>query len=150
MSSEKKQGLKFDGCKLKTGIPEAGPMQFFYGSFTYGSFKYNENIRDRNYKKVPDPDIRYDEALERHRLRRNDGEIFDPESGLPHSSLLLFNAFCLLTLDMEKYKLTFNDLNYLMNKWKEIFNEPGFKLPDDRILSAIKIFESRIDEGCKE
>jgi hypothetical protein len=140
------EGKKFDSGKLKTGVPEARPMEFFYGSFTYGAAKYHESSKERNYKKVSDPEIRYDEALERHRLRRNDNQPFDLESGLPHSALIMFNAFCLLTLDLQKYGLTYEDLQELMSTWTEMFKEGIPKLPDPRVLATIEKFKGRIHE----
>lgn len=139
-------GKKFDKNKLKVDIPEPLSEEFFYGSFTYGASKYNEGPNERNYRKVSDPDNRYYAAGRRHSLARRRGEIFDKESGLPHAALAMFNSYCLLCLDIDRYKLTHEDLEKLMKAWQEIFSIPGYKLPHKKILRIIKSFGGRNEE----
>ena len=142
--SEKK-GIKNDSLKLRVEIPEPLPQEFFYGAFTYGAIKYNESSKTRNYKQVADPDIRYLAANRRHGLSYQRGELFDAESGLPHSVLMMFNAFCLLSYDIDTFKLTRNDLDILMNIWRHIIFTDGKldKVSKQKIQSQIRKFSKR-------
>lgn len=139
-------GKKYDTLKLKTGIPESRVMEFFYAAFTYGAMKYDEGVKERNYKKVEDPEIRYDEALERHRLRIGDNEDFDIESGLPHAACMLFNSFCLLSFCIDKYKLDHSDLTQLLGIWGEVFGASSYTIPDKRITDFIQQLKNRLRE----
>ena len=89
------------GTKLDVGkpdwsllpIPEIDDM---IKVMTYGVKKYSRD----NWQKVPDAKNRYTAAFYRHVGAWKEGEINDPESGLPH----LAHALCCLT-----YLMWFDD-----------------------------------------
>jgi Domain of unknown function (DUF5664) len=74
------QGMKFDGGKRDfTLLPWAG-VEEIVKVLEFGAAKY---ARD-NWKHVEGAQHRYTKAAFRHLIAYNNGEINDPESGLPH------------------------------------------------------------------
>lgn len=65
---------------------------------TYGAQKYTV----RAWEAVPMAEDRYTDALLRHMLAQSTGEINDPESGLPHSAHIAWNALALLELQSRR------------------------------------------------
>lgn len=64
---------------------------------TYGAQKYAAH----SWKNVSSS--RYEDALKRHILALDNGEIYDDESGLPHRAHIACNALFLLQSDMQPY-----------------------------------------------
>lgn len=100
-----KSGKKYDDNK---------PMlaQFYkhfpnaYGALvdvaTYGFNKYNEDLKDPNWKKIEIE--RYEDALFRHFSAYLTGEKFDPESGKEHLAHIIWNACVLYELNLTNRK----------------------------------------------
>jgi len=61
----------------------------------YGAVKYQENPDSPNWPRVENGYHRYFDALMRHLTAERRGEYYDPESGLPHMSHVIFNALAL-------------------------------------------------------
>ena len=100
--------MKFDTGKLRYSLIPPEMTRALAEVLTYGAKKYKPN----NWKQVDDPS-RYMDALMRHLEAYRSGEINDPESGLPHLSLLMTNAGFLLWMDLNN-KLSTN--NFDMDK----------------------------------
>jgi hypothetical protein len=74
------QGMKFDGGKRDfTLLPWAG-VEEIVKVLEFGAAKYSRD----NWKRVEGAQHRYTKAAFRHLIAYNNGEINDPESGLPH------------------------------------------------------------------
>ena len=65
---------------------------------TFGAQKYAAF----SWRKVPDARRRYEDALHRHLDAIRDGQVLDPESGLPHWAHVGCNALFLAELDKSK------------------------------------------------
>lgn len=65
---------------------------------TYGADKYSDN----GWLEVEDGMKRYADAASRHYLKMKQGEILDPESGLPHQAHYAWNVLAGLELTMRK------------------------------------------------
>lgn len=63
---------------------------------TFGARKYT----DSGWVQVPDGHARYSEAMMRHWLAEHTLEYRDPQSGLPHSAHLAWNALARLELEL--------------------------------------------------
>jgi hypothetical protein len=73
-------GMKFDGGKRDfTLLPWAG-VEEIVKVLEFGAAKYSRD----NWKRVEGAQHRYTKAAFRHLIAYNNGEINDPESGLPH------------------------------------------------------------------
>lgn len=68
---------------------------------TMGAKKYSPNGWKENDAPVEEKISRSLDAAGRHRLYRQMGEEFDPESGLPHIAHEAWNLLAVLTLTME-------------------------------------------------
>jgi hypothetical protein len=76
----KQFGMKFDGGKRDfTLLPWAG-VEEIVKVLEFGAAKYSRD----NWRHVDDAEHRYTKAAFRHLIAYNNGEINDPESGLPH------------------------------------------------------------------
>lgn len=65
---------------------------------TLGGFKYDfDNWKLAKKSEV----IKYRDALERHMLARDKGEIIDTDTGLPHTIAIAFNAMALHYFDLK-------------------------------------------------
>ncbi len=65
---------------------------------TLGGFKYEFN----NWKLAKKNEvIKYRDALERHMLARDKGEVIDKDTGLPHTIAIAFNAMALHYFDLK-------------------------------------------------
>jgi hypothetical protein len=65
---------------------------------TLGAEKYEEN----NWKLATKKDIpRYRDALERHLIKYDNGEIIDKDTGLPHMVCIAFNSMALHYFDIK-------------------------------------------------
>ncbi len=94
------------GAKLDEGKPRVGLMITGFPRAlmevskvtTFGANKYCEN----GWMSVPDGIARYNDAMQRHNLKIAEGEILDPDSGLPHLAHVAWNALAILELSMRE------------------------------------------------
>ena len=92
------EGIKFDSGKLRPGLFPVECFEEISKVLTYGANKYAPD----NWKKVS-PD-RYIDALWRHYIAWQTGEMNDSESGLSHAAHFATNAVFLLFFELEKQK----------------------------------------------
>lgn len=85
------EGMKFDGGKLRWVLLPWKGLTSVVRVLEFGAKKYAVD----NWKKVPDAENRYREALLRHVVAYATGEEVDPETGEPH---LAHAAYCILFL----------------------------------------------------
>ena len=64
---------------------------------TYGAAKYDAD----NWRRVPDACRRYFAAMQRHLTARLEGEVLDPETGMPHLAHACCCLIFMLALDPE-------------------------------------------------
>ena len=89
-------GTKYDQDKLQYTLIPPHALAEVARNLTIGLKKYKE--RD-NWKKVPNAEQRYLDALYRHLEAHRKGEIYDPDSSVPdmyHLSAVIVNAMFLL------------------------------------------------------
>lgn len=60
----------------------------------FGARKHNAGVMPTEWRRFPAPV--YSDSLIRHLLAESQGEIFDPESGLPHAAHAAWNALARL------------------------------------------------------
>lgn len=89
--------MKWSKDKIKYGLVPVIALKGLAQVFTYGAKKY----KPRNYLKCEDPQ-EFVHALFRHLEDYRNGEIIDPESGLPHLAHLMCNAAILLDIENER------------------------------------------------
>jgi hypothetical protein len=82
-------GRKFDGGKLEYGLLPPHALEQIVQVLTFGAKKYEPN----NWRVVPDANRRYFDAAQRHLWAYKQGELLDPETGLPH---LAHAACCIM------------------------------------------------------
>lgn len=81
-------GTKYDAQKPRWDLLPLGPVEDVVRVLTHGAAKYSDN----NWRYVPNAHDRYFAAAMRHLVAYRQGELLDPESGLPH----LAHAVCCL------------------------------------------------------
>lgn len=94
--SEQLPGTKYDEDKLQYSLVPPYALEAIARNLTIGLKKYKE--RD-NWKKVPNAQDRYLDALMRHLEAVRRGEIFDPDSSvpdMPHMAAVAVNSMFLL------------------------------------------------------
>jgi hypothetical protein len=74
------QGMKFDGGKRDFTLLPWPAVEEIVKVLEFGAAKYSRD----NWKHVDDAEHRYTKAAFRHLIAYSNGEINDPESGLPH------------------------------------------------------------------
>jgi hypothetical protein len=74
------QGMKFDGGKRDFTLLPWPAVEEIVKVLEFGAAKYSRD----NWKRVEGAQYRYTKAAFRHLIAYNNGEINDPESGLPH------------------------------------------------------------------
>lgn len=91
-------GLKLDSQKNRWDLLPFGALESVVRVLTFGAAKYSAG----NWRHVDDWQSRYFAAALRHLVAYEQGEVTDPESGLPH----LAHAICcaLFMLDLSKGK----------------------------------------------
>lgn len=95
-------GTKYDQDKLQYTLIPPHALAEVARNLTIGLKKYKE--RD-NWKKVPNAEQRYLDALYRHLEAHRKGEIYDPDSSVPdmyHLSAVIVNAMFLLEFMLNK------------------------------------------------
>ena len=91
--------MKWSKDKIRYGLVPVIALKNLAEVFTYGAKKY----KPRNYLECVDPG-EFTNALFRHFEAYRDGEIIDPESGLPHLGHLMCCAAILLDIENENSK----------------------------------------------
>ena len=81
-------GLKFDAGKLRYSFIPPEATRALAEVLSFGARKYAPN----SWQTVPNAPERYLDALIRHLEAHRSGELYDPESNLPHVYHLLCNA----------------------------------------------------------
>ena len=81
-------GLKFDAGKLRHSLIPPEATRALAEVLSFGARKYAPN----SWQTVPNAPERYLDALIRHLEAHRSGELYDPESNLPHVYHLLCNA----------------------------------------------------------
>ncbi len=76
----KQPGMKFDGGKRDFTLLPWPAVEEIVKVLEFGAAKYSRD----NWKHVEGAQHRYTKAAFRHLIAYNNGEINDPESGLPH------------------------------------------------------------------
>lgn len=91
-------GVKYDNGKKAWGLVPFKSVEVIIDALMYGAKKYAPD----NWKKVPDAENRYFDALMRHATAYKNGETHDPESGVHHlgcagASLLFLIHFAVVS-----------------------------------------------------
>lgn len=81
-------GMKFDTDKPMYNLIPANAIDELAKVLTFGAEKYAPN----SWQDVPDGLERYRAAMLRHAFAIQRGEIYDQETGLPHSAHIMCNA----------------------------------------------------------
>lgn len=99
MSKEVPQlGMKYDGGKIIAGVILEDFPNAITGVCEVDTFGANKYKRS-SWKSVPNATQRYTDAMMRHMLAKGRGETHDPESGLPHSYHIAWNALAIIELE---------------------------------------------------
>lgn len=101
-------GRKFDGGKPQYGLIPPAALKETVKVLTLGASKYDKH----NWKKVPDAQARYYDALQRHLWDWFSGEQTDPETGINHLAHAACNIMFLLERDLASEE-----------KWAEIVSK---------------------------
>ena len=89
-------GRKFDGGKLQYGLVPPLALKETVKVLTLGAVKYDKN----NWRRVPEAQSRYFDALQRHLWDWFGGEQLDPETGINHLAHAMCNILFLLERDI--------------------------------------------------
>lgn len=96
------QGVKYDSDKLQYTLIPPLALKEVARNLTIGLKKYPER---NNWKKVPNAQERYLDALYRHLEAHRAGELFDPDSSVPnmyHLAAVAVNAMFLLEFMLDE------------------------------------------------
>jgi len=93
--SNLKEGMKFDGGKLRYDLVPPEALKMMVAIYTVGAIKYE----DRNWEKGMKWSRPFS-ALMRHAWDWWSGEDKDPDSSWSHMAHVAWNAFCLLQYEM--------------------------------------------------
>ena len=88
-------GVKYDDGKLEWDLLPYEELEQVVAILTFGAKKYSPD----NWKKVPDAQRRYFNAMMRHIIAWKCGEEIDPESGKSHLAHAICNAMFLMWFD---------------------------------------------------
>ena len=97
--------IKHDHGKPRMGLVIMGfsrALQEVGKVGTFGADKYT----DDGWVNVPDGERRYTNAMLRHLLKEAEGEVDDPEIGLPHAACVAWNALARLDLILREKEKT--------------------------------------------
>lgn len=99
-------GQKFDGDKDEPGLLLSGCHRAVAGVIAVLGFGFRKYKERNGWKKVPEAQRRYKDALHRHLAAIERGEIYDNEpggSGLPHIDHVACNAMFLSQMHHEGF-----------------------------------------------
>lgn len=98
-------GRKYDQNKMPLG---RAVLAYFHKALLKvaevskkGAEKYGVTFEEQNWRQVEDGHLRYMDAAARHIAARLGGEVYDPESGLPHLAHAAWDCLAALELDIE-------------------------------------------------
>lgn len=91
-------GMKYDGGKIIAGVLLEDFPNALNGVCEVATFGANKYARS-SWQGVEDGKQRYLDAMMRHMLAKGRGETHDPESGLPHSYHIAWNALAIIELE---------------------------------------------------
>lgn len=91
-------GMKYDGGKIIAGVILEDFPNAITGVCEVATFGANKYKRS-SWQSVPNAIQRYTDAMMRHQLAKGRGETVDPESGLPHSFHIAWNALAIIELE---------------------------------------------------
>lgn len=94
-------GQKFDGDKDEPSLLMNGCALAVAGVVKVLSFGFKKYKQRGGWKTVPEAPRRYKDALYRHLQKIEEGELIDPESGLPHIDHVACNAMFLSQMSKE-------------------------------------------------
>jgi hypothetical protein len=91
LSGESAGSFKYDAGKPQMDLVPLSSVYAVAEVMTFGAKKYSPN----GWKTVPDAINRYTAAMLRHMTAIQNGEVIDPDSGLPHADHVACNALFL-------------------------------------------------------
>ena len=103
---DNKSGLKFDQGKVRLGLVFNGFSKALteVGKVgTFGAKKYTDN----GWVDVENAESRYTDAMYRHLMQEQSGELWDEESELLHSAHAAWNALARLELQLREMDKNF-------------------------------------------
>ncbi len=92
-------GSKLDSGKVEVDLITRGFARALWAVAEVGTFGAEKYTRD-GWEDVPEGLRRYEDAKNRHMLKRNMGEERDPDSALLHRAHEAWNALALLELEL--------------------------------------------------
>jgi len=114
------EGIKFDQDKLRWGLVPWKEMEDVVRVLMKGASKYS----DDNWMKV---DLkRYKDAILRHELLYQGGEIIDKDSGLPHMAHVVCNALFIMWHEKAKVKVETDSIPQLNKSLVDSLFSPGY------------------------
>lgn len=121
-----KTGQKFDEGKLPIGrvlqqFPRA--IKALAMCSLYGNKKYKLDTDWQNFRRVENPYDRYNDAEGRHKLEHNEGQVLDPESGLPHEFHALWNDMAKIECKLELQEKANTSKTNVLSQIDEICEE---------------------------
>jgi len=141
MKDKLKEGVKYDGGKLRFDLIPGEALIELAKIYTFGAAKYEDNNWRKGMKWS-----RIFGAIMRHTWAWYMGEDIDPESGLPHMSHAAWGCFTLMSY--AKHKREFDDrikvdFNMCLDENDEVIKE---RAKDDAIVNSYRSNE-RLEEG---
>ena len=104
-------GAKLDFGKVRAALVLSGFARALWAVCEVGTYGATGKYSPRGWEKVPDGEIRYDDAQMRHKLLEWMGESRDKDSGLKHAAQAAWNALARLELMLRE-----EDANLQNNK----------------------------------
>lgn len=98
LKEDSQLGMKYDGGKIIAGVILEDFPNAITGVCEVATFGANKYKRS-SWQSVPNAIQRYTDAMMRHQLAKGRGEVIDPESGLPHSYHIAWNALAIIELE---------------------------------------------------
>ncbi len=99
--------VKFDGGKARMELLPLPALKSIAEVLTFGANKYADN----GWKHLDGAEGRYLGALLRHLSAIQEGEMIDPDSGLPHINHVACNAMFLVHFNNERLQLNGQNTN---------------------------------------
>ena len=100
--------MSTDDMKYDGGKPKAGTLYEYFPNAinavnevsTFGAKKYERG----SFVDVPNGEERYNDAMHRHLISEQQGEVLDSESGLRHAAHAAWGALCRLEFQLRELK----------------------------------------------
>jgi hypothetical protein len=119
-------GAKLDAGKLRAGLVLGDFSRALTEVCAVGTFGANK-YTPHGWLSVPDAQQRYTDAMMRHWLKDQTGEVVDPDSGLSHKAHFAWNALAILELTLRDMPEPVQIPEYLMTtkEGKDVFLAPS-------------------------